>query len=456
MNIQPISLNETWIGPDGRMTATGQQLFNQMYFAIQWLWGSGTTASRPNNPVLGQLFYDTTLGEIIVCINIGSPTTGTPATWAPLSGSGGGTVTDVTGVAPINVIDNTTTPIVSLDNSGVAPGIYGDSTHVGAFAVDAQGIITAAANIALGSGGTVTSITASAPISITPDPTTTVGNITHLASGVSPGGFGDSTHVSQITVDNDGHVTAASNVAIAFPTGGFLKGQSFTSSGTFTVPANVTSLWITLIAGGGAGGGSTAAALAGGGGGSGETCFGVEYAVTPLSVYTVTIGAGGVAVTGANGGAGGNTLFDILRVFGGNGGLLNGTGGSGGGLGGGAGGGAFHPAGGPGIIGTPESSLYFGGGGGGGGGNVATANGGLAAGSGGYTGGPGGASSGTQAGGGGGSSTYYGTGATGAAGGVAGTAATVVGTGGSGAGGLAGSNIGGNGAPGYCLVQWIG
>ena len=39
--------------------------------------------------------------------------------------------------------------------------------------------------------------------------------ITHDASGVTPGTYGDATHAAQVTVDTEGHVTAASEVLIA-------------------------------------------------------------------------------------------------------------------------------------------------------------------------------------------------------------------------------------------------
>lgn len=51
-------------------------------------------------------------------------------------------------------------------------------------------------------------------------PITGGGNLTadrtigHATSGVSPGTYGDSSHVSQITIDADGHVTVATQVEI--------------------------------------------------------------------------------------------------------------------------------------------------------------------------------------------------------------------------------------------------
>lgn len=65
----------------------------------------------------------------------------------PSGGGGGGTVTNVSGVAPIHVINGTTTPVVSHDPSGVTPTIYGDASHVGQFAVDVDGHLTAAASV---------------------------------------------------------------------------------------------------------------------------------------------------------------------------------------------------------------------------------------------------------------------------------------------------------------------
>jgi hypothetical protein len=62
------------------------------------------------------------------------------------SGSGG-TVTSVTGMAPI-IVDNSNpnTPIVSLDNSGVGVGTYGSATEVPVITVDVKGRITSASN----------------------------------------------------------------------------------------------------------------------------------------------------------------------------------------------------------------------------------------------------------------------------------------------------------------------
>src|ERR1700722_18283908 len=74
--------------------------------------------------------------------------------------------------------------------------------------------------------------------------------------------------------------------------------QTFNSSGTFTVPAGVTSLQVQCWGGGGAGGGCQAAGSnrAGGGGAGGTYTLNANVTVVPLATYTVTVGAAGVGV----------------------------------------------------------------------------------------------------------------------------------------------------------------
>jgi hypothetical protein len=238
---------------------------------------------------------------------------------------------------------------------------------------------------------------------------------------------------------------------------GTLQGQEFTSSGTFTVPTGVTSLWVTMVGGGGAGGGSSAAATGAGGGGAGELVqFLPTIAVSGASV-TVTIGGGGTGVSGTDGNPGTNTSFGTVFVAkGGTAGLNNGTAGSGGGSAGGVGPLKANP-GAAGLIGAAEAPTYFGGSSGGSGSSVTTGAGGIGGGSGGFLGGAGGASASSQGGGGGGASTIFGIGGAAGAGGANGTSAagTSYGAGGGGGGGKATNSTGGNGTAGYVLVQWI-
>ena len=71
----------------------------------------------------------------------------------------------------------------------------------------------------------------------------------------------------------------------------FAASQTFTSSGTFVVPAGVTQISVTAAAGGG-GGGAGAGSISGGGG-SGDAILNQAFAVSPGASYAVTVGAGG-------------------------------------------------------------------------------------------------------------------------------------------------------------------
>ncbi|WP_322055866.1 glycine-rich domain-containing protein [Burkholderia cenocepacia] len=164
----------------------------------------------------------------------------------------------------------------------------------------------------------------------------------------------------------------------------------FVSSGTFTVPAGVTTLYVSGCAAGGGGGAgagnndgqsSLVGGGGGGGGGAGQSVIRQAFAVTPGAAITVTIGAagaagtGGVVGAGGAGGMGGNTtLTGGVSLT-----LTGGAGGSGGAAvvsnavgqgGGGGGGGSGYPngsAGGDGNyagLGGAGASSPFGGGGG--------------------------------------------------------------------------------------------
>lgn len=124
--------------------------------------------------------------------------------------------------------------------------------------------------------------------------------------------------------------------------------QTFTTSGTFTVPIGVTSIVIEVVGGGGDGGGN-----GGGGGGGGGYSSGL-FAVTPSSTLTVTVGGSG----------GGTTSVGMLitATGGGNGTSVSNPNVGGGGAGGVGSGGTVNYTGGDGGGGY---WTYFGGGGGG-------------------------------------------------------------------------------------------
>ena len=98
--------------------------------------------------------------------------------------------------------------------------------------------------------------------------------------------------------------------------------QTFTSTGTFTVPNGVTKLFCKLWAGCGGGVGTGAGASSGGGsGGSGGFVCGWMMNVTPAQLITITVGAGGSSGSyAANGGTGGTTTVGSMSAYGGLGG----------------------------------------------------------------------------------------------------------------------------------------
>lgn len=84
---------------------------------------------------------------------------------------------------------------------------------------------------------------------------------------------------------------------------------TFTSSGTWTAPAGITSVDVEVWGGGGAGGGQNQNSDGGGGGGGGAYSKKLSIAVVPGNNYTVTVGAGGAGVTSGTGNTGGDSYF---------------------------------------------------------------------------------------------------------------------------------------------------
>ena len=219
--------------------------------------------------------------------------------------------------------------------------------------------------------------------------------------------------------------------------------QAFTSSGSFTVPAGITEVWVSGCGGGGGGGGGASSSFGGGGGEGGAGVWRHPYTVTGQASITVSLGQGGAAgAYGSNGGAGGNTLFGDLVISGGEGGRTSSSGYkettpqvpkiSGGGMvaGGAGGSGGWHET----VVETTVNhppligqgvGINFGGG----------------------------AGTGTWGGGGGGAA-LFGPGGKGGNSGVDGAVPTSGYGGGGGAGGR-NNRVGGAGKPGYLFVEWF-
>jgi len=103
--------------------------------------------------------------------------------------------------------------------------------------------------------------------------------------------------------------------------------ESFTSSGTFSVPAGITTVNVLVVAGGGGGGSNM-----GGGGGAGGLVFMPNAPVTPAGTVSVTVGDGGPIP----GNVGQDSVFGTITAKGGGGGGGPGQQGDDGGSGGGS------------------------------------------------------------------------------------------------------------------------
>jgi len=116
---------------------------------------------------------------------------------------------------------------------------------------------------------------------------------------------------ASITADTTGTVFNQILLAIQALIGAIPHGvQTFTSSGTFTVPAGVKAIEVEVW-GGGSGSWASVSGIPGGGGSGGGYARKRLSGLTPGASITVTIGAGGTAgtTTPAAPGAGGTTSF---------------------------------------------------------------------------------------------------------------------------------------------------
>jgi hypothetical protein len=123
-----------------------------------------------------------------------------------------------------NLASNVT---IDMANTAVAPGSYGTASSVGQFTVDQQGRLSSAANVDIniavanvsGAVANTTTITAGTGLNgggnLASNVTINLANTT-----VAAGTYGSNTQVAQITIDAQGRVTSASNVAITGGGGG--------------------------------------------------------------------------------------------------------------------------------------------------------------------------------------------------------------------------------------------
>ncbi len=109
----------------------------------------------------------------------------------------------------------------------------------------------------------------------------------------------------------------SSQQRVAQSGGGTIVALTTVESGTWTVPAGVSSVDVLLVAGGGGGGKNW-----GGGGGAGRVLYSASFAVTAGADLNYTVGGGGAGSPSSSdsGTNGDNTTFDTLTALGGGGG----------------------------------------------------------------------------------------------------------------------------------------
>lgn len=170
-------------------------------------------------------------------------------------------------------------------------------------------------------------------------------------------------------IKSDGTVkTALENLGLGDGSGRYSKTVVFSSSGSYTWPADVKRIDVILTAGGGGGGGCNAEnanqTFSGAGGGAGGTVFATIYATdndAGPGTYTVTIGSGGSGANGpGSGNNGGHSSFMTLTALGGQGGQWGGATNTAGGLGGAGSGGYKTEQGGDGSDGQAGQTLLVG------------------------------------------------------------------------------------------------
>jgi hypothetical protein len=264
MNVNPVGKDlllpdPSQDAPDGAQVASPQftLTLNQLVEAVASLWASGPTSARPKNPVLSQLFYDSTLSQMLICTAPATSPNTSDAVWVQIGGSVSSIVAKVvtaTGAGtftwPANIDMAWITMIGGGGGGGGAGGLTPGSTGGGMggfvyrFPFPRSGVATTSYSVGVaGAAG---------------------------ALGNNPGGAGGDSVFGTLTVSGGkgGTSTGANNNGA---NGGAVGGTPGAVGGTSANPGNPgvigTTVGSLVVSGSSSGGSGNAVNVAGGAGG---------------------------------------------------------------------------------------------------------------------------------------------------------------------------------------------